>query len=109
MEYNRVTAILLILLSTMSAVSIAGGGPSGTMPMFFAIVATMAAVAGAGMAWTKASPWVVLALVAAAAVSAGLSTATEYRGVVVEAPYYEEPADVQEPVATAMPVDAYTW
>lgn len=73
MEYNRVTATILILMSTASAVSMAGGASTGMVSMLLAIAATMATVLGAGLAWTKASPWVVLGLVAAAAASTVLS------------------------------------
>lgn len=111
MEYNRVTAILLILLSAVSAMGVAtNNGSMGTKSTFMAVVATMVTVLGAGMAWTKASPWLVLGLVAAAAMSVWLSTAFDGMGVAAMAPMEvpamapmeEEPSFVTTMVPTTM-------
>jgi hypothetical protein len=109
MEYNRVTAILLILLSAVSAMGVAtNSGSMGTKSTFMAVLATMVTVLGAGMAWTKASPWLVLGLVAAAAMAVWLSTAFDGMGTAAMAPM-EVPAmppmDDEEPsfVTTMVP------
>lgn len=84
MEYNRVTSILLILLSSVSAISVAMSRSVGTMSAFMAVIATMSTVLGAGLAWTKASPWLVLGLIAAAALFTWLSVAFDRDVVTAE-------------------------